>query len=253
MMVGPKRSSRITLSTGFVLAAGVCLLAGSLVAEVPSSPPTFSDPLNITNTYHPFPVGAVKLFAVQQGHTDAEVMDVYLGDTRTFEWGGGEVECRILQEVEYEEGELVEISSNYFAQADDGTVHYFGEVVDIYEDGDIVSHEGSWLVGGPALPSDPPGTGTAGDPAIFMPANPEVGDQFKPEDLYPLVDETVEVIKVGKTVRVAAGLFWNCIRVLETTMLSDDTETKWYGPGVGVIQTKEKGEILELVEFVPAD
>jgi len=237
----------------FLLATGIGLAATPATAEPPVTPPTFSDPLDITNTYHPFPAGIVKYFAVQQGNTDAEVMDIYLEDTRTFAWGDGPVECRILREAEYEDGEVVEISLNYFAQADDGTVYYFGEVVDIYEGGGVVSHDGSWLVGGPTLPSDPPETATAADPAVFMPANPEVGDQWKPEDLYPVVDETVELIKTNKTVSVPAGQFRGCIRVFESTMLSDDTETKWYAPGVGVIQTKEKDGILELVEIHAAD
>lgn len=234
-----------------MLVASLGLLMGPAWAEVPGSPPTFSDPLNITNRYHPFPVGAIKFFRVQQGHTDAEVVDMYLEETRTFEWNGTEVECRILLEVEYEDGELAEISANYFAQADNGGAYYFGEVVDIYEGGVIDSHEGSWLVGGPTLPTDPPETATAEDPALFMPANPEVGDVFKPEDLYPIVDETVRVIKVGKTVRVPARRFRNCIRVRESSQLSDDTEAKWYAPRVGVIKEKEKGTILVLVAYMP--
>jgi hypothetical protein len=244
---------RVAALAGVLLALTVGILAGPAAAEVPSSTPTFSDPLNITNTYQPFPIGAVKLYAVQQGHTDAEVMDLYLEETRTFEWNGSDVECRILQEVEYEDGELAEISSNYFAQADDGAMYYFGEVVDIYEEGEIVSHEGSWLVSGPTLPSDPAETATATDPTVFMPANPEVGDQFKPEDLFPLVDETAEVMKVGKTVSVQAGVFKDCIRILESSRLSEDTETKWYAPGVGVVRVKEKGEILVLVEIILDD
>jgi len=43
---------------------------------------------------------------------------------------------------------LIEVSQNFFAQADDGTVYYFGELVDTYGGGSVVSHEGSWLLGG---------------------------------------------------------------------------------------------------------
>jgi len=227
------------------------VIAGSysVRAEVPTDPPIFTDPLSITAAYHPFVVGRIKTFVIQQGHTDAEVVDTYLAETRAFDWGGGPVETRVLREMEIEDGEIVEISQNYFAQADNGSVYYFGEVVDIYENGVIIGHDGSWLVGGPTLPTDPEETATAEDPTIFMPANPEVGDIFKPEDLFPYVDETDEVIKVGKTVRVPAGLLTDCIRILETTLLSDDTETKWYAPDVGVIKTKSKGEILVLVEI----
>jgi hypothetical protein len=38
--------------------------------------------------------------------------------------------------------DLIEVSLNYFAQNQDGTVCYFGEAVDMYEGGEIVSHGG---------------------------------------------------------------------------------------------------------------
>jgi len=52
-----------------------------------------------------------------------------------------------------------------------------------------------------------------------MPARPETGDAFKPEDLFPIVDETVTVKRVGQTVRVPAGRFTNAIEVQETSRL----------------------------------
>jgi len=111
--------------------------------EVPAAPPVFSNPLSITNPYHPFVPGRVKHYEVIQGHPDAEDIDTYLSDTRTFSWNGKLVRCRVLQETSIEDGQVVEISRNYFAQADDGTVYYFGEIVDIYDLGVVVSHSGS--------------------------------------------------------------------------------------------------------------
>lgn len=230
------------------------LAAGALVsvlasAEVPTAPPVFSDPLSITNPYHPFVTGRLKVFQVLQGNADTMVVDTYLADVRIFDWSGTPVACHTLQEMEIEEGEIQEISRNFFAQADDGTVYYFGETVDNYEDGVIVDHDGSWLVGGPQA-GDPDDTATALDPTVFMPGLPEVGDVFKPEDLFPFVDETDEVLKIEKTVVVPAGQFVDCIKIEESSLLSEDTELKWYAPGVGVIQVKERGEILELVDLV---
>jgi hypothetical protein len=221
------------------------------LAEVPSGPPTFSDPLTIDNAYHPFVVGRVKSFEGSHGNLEVQVADSYLAGTRDFAWGGSTVSCRTLQESESEDGELAEISFNYFAQADDGTVYYFGEVVDVYEGGVVVGHSGSWLVGGPTLPGDPPETAVASDPTVYMPAHPEDGDVFKPEDLMPFVDESDEIVKVDKTVKVPAGTFEDCIQILESSQLSAGTETKWYAPEVGVIKVKEKGEALVLVDITP--
>jgi len=140
------------LITAFALA----LLVRPAQAEVPSGTPVFSNPLAITNPFQPFRPGALKVFSGSDHGTKTESHDIYLRQTREFQWNGKTVKCRILREVAFEDGELVESSDNYFAQADDGTVYYFGEVVDNYVDGVIANHDGSWLVGGPTLASDPP-------------------------------------------------------------------------------------------------
>jgi len=230
--------------------AAVGLVAVSIHADVPVGPPTFTDPLTIDNPYHPFVVGRMKFFEIRQGHTDGEVVDTYLPEVRVFDVDGTMVSTRALEEMELEDGELVEISHNYFAQADDGTVYYFGEVVDIYEDGMVVSHDGSWLVGGPTMPGDPADTADAEEPTIYMPGNPEVGDVFFPEDLLPYVYESDEIVKVEKNVSVPGGHFEDCIVTEESSVLSEDTEMKWYAPGMGVIKGKESGEILVLVDVV---
>ena len=57
-------------------------------------------------------------------------------------------ETRVVEERESEDGELVEISRNYFAVCEPANdIFYFGEDVDDYENGEIVSHGGAWLAG----------------------------------------------------------------------------------------------------------
>jgi hypothetical protein len=232
-----------------LVALGVAASAALLQAfEVPVGPPVFSNPTSIDNPFDPFVPGRVKHYETIQGHTDAVDLETYTADTRNFAWNGGQVACRVLQETSIENGEVIEISRNYFAQADDGTVYYFGEVVDLYSGGAIVSHEGSWLVGGASDPSDPPETASDTDPNVFMPAHPELGDQYRPEDTLPVVDETDLVQKVGQKVHVPAGHFSACIQVRESSVLTPDTENKWYAPGLGVVKVKEHGEVSVLVE-----
>src|SRR5687768_10142589 len=69
-------------------------------------------------------------------------------DTRRITLGSGKsrqvVPTRIVEERESEDGELVEISRNFFSTCNPARdVYYFGEEVDIYEDGEIVSHDGA--------------------------------------------------------------------------------------------------------------
>ena len=216
-------------------------------ADVPSGPPAFSDPLTIDNAFFPFVPNGLKIFTGSDHGTKLEARDFYRTDTRAFELNGVSVQCRILVEEAYEAGELVERSFNYFAQADDGTVYYFGEVVNNSVGGVIDNHDGSWLVGGPnpAL-GDPPETGDASDPTVFMPANPALGDVFKPEDLFPLVDETAEIVGVDLDVIVHKVKYDGAIKVEESTLLAPGTEFKWYAPGVGVVKVQTRGETLRL-------
>ncbi|HKE01153.1 MAG TPA: hypothetical protein VKE69_09095 [Planctomycetota bacterium] len=231
------------------LPAFLLLATFALAAPPGGGGPTFSAPRTITNEFFPFVVGAVKSYRGTDHGAHTAVVDLYRPDVRAFALGGGSVDAHLLDEVDFADGILSEISHNYFAQSDDGAVHYFGEIVDIYDEtGAVVAHDGSWLVGGPTLPSDPVVTATATTSAVFMPANPQMGDQFKPEDLAPIVNETVTVLATDKKVKVEAGKYAGVLHVLETSALPDSTpEKKWYARGVGVIKAQSKGEKLELI------
>src|SRR3989442_13317689 len=72
------------------------------------------------------------------------------------------VETRVVEEKETINGQPYESSRNYFAiSRRTSDVFYFGEDVDIYKGGKVISHEGSWLSGaggarfGLAMPGDP--------------------------------------------------------------------------------------------------
>ncbi len=58
------------------------------------------------------------------------------------------VETRVVEERETKGGNLVEVSRNFFMiHPKTGDVYYFGEDVDIYKDGKVVSHESAWRSG----------------------------------------------------------------------------------------------------------
>ena len=149
------------------------------------------------------------------------------GKTRTFV-------ARVVEERETEDGELVEISRNYFANCwPSRDVYYFGEDVDIYEDGKVVSHEGAWLAGRHgALPG------------IVMPEDGFItGSRYYQEVAPDVALDRAEHKRTGFAVRVPAGRFDNCLEVEETTLLEpDDIGHKTYCRGVGLV----KDEDLEL-------
>jgi hypothetical protein len=110
-----------------------------------------------------------------------------LPDTRIVEWQGQQVETLISQYVAYLDGRLHEVAYDFYAQADDGSVWYFGEDVYNFKDGAIVDTHGTWIAGkdGPA--------------AMIMPADPKVKDVYRPENIPGFVFEEVTVKSVAKT------------------------------------------------------
>lgn len=145
-------------------------------------------------------------------------------------------EARVVEERETEDGELVEISRNYFAVCiPSNDIYYFGEEVDNYEDGDIVSHEGAWLAG--------IDNARAG---IIMPGNVEVGYKHYQEVAPGIAEDRAEIISLNDTLETPAGEFANVLRTEETNPLKpEEREFKYFAPGIGLIQD----ETLQLVNY----
>jgi hypothetical protein len=139
------------------------------------------------------------------------------------------VTTRVVEEREFEDGELIEVSRNFFVRAPDGTVCYYGEDVDDYEDGEIVGHEGAWRAG-------------EGEnrPGIQMPANPMVGQVFQQEAAPGIAEDEAEIVAMGETVEVPFGTFSDTIRLLETNPLEG-------GPGDEKVYARDVGLLIDEV------
>jgi hypothetical protein len=150
------------------------------------------------------------------------------------------VETRVVTEEESEDGELVEVSFNYFAECrQTGDVWYFGEHVDNYEGGVVVNHDGSWRAGE---------NGAAA--GVLMPGTPLLGARFYTEFAPGIAEDRSEITGVGGTVDTSVGTFTGVLSLLDTDALSPGAgDPKQYAPGVGLIVD----EVLEVVEIEPAD
>ena len=138
----------------------------------------------------------------------------------------GGIETRVITEEEYEDGELVEISYNYFAICNETLdVVYFGELSADYEDGAISDYSGSWR-------ADEPGN----SPGIMMPNPVIVGDRYYQEYAPEGALDRAENIAKGATFNTPVGVFHDCVITEETTELEPMAkEYKVYTPGVGII------------------
>ncbi len=216
--------------------------SGSDAARVDLAEPRFSDPTSITN---PLFLRDTQTQTIQLG---AEAGDrlrfevTQLPETKLIEWNGRQVETRVTHFVAYANGRLLEVAVDFYAQADDGSVWYFGENVDNYENGVIANHDGTWLAG------------RDGPPGMIMPANPRVGDIYRPENIPDLVFEEVTVQAVEQTVAGPRGPVAGAVFVQERLM--DGTiEDKIFAPGYGEFQAEvvSLDELYRLAVAVPID
>ena len=232
---------------GVRLVAAALLLTGLAVGASPISGADTSrlDPalcapgkntftLAIDNAFFPLPAGRRWVFTGSENGQGVGLRITVLNLTKTLFRGAKRVRTRVIEEREWADSnrngrvdsgeELIEVSRNYFAQTQRGTVCYFGEVVDIYDGGAVTSHQGSWR-------ADARGNA----PGIYMPARPKVGMTFQQEIAPGVAEDTATVLASGVRTRVPAGTFRDTIVLRDRNPLDGSTGEKTYARGVGLV------------------
>ncbi len=193
-----------------------------------------------SNPYFPLWVGHTLLLEGEE-EDEGETVEVSLIVTvlNATELVDG-VLTRVVEERELIDGELYEVSRNFFATCrETGDVWYFGEDVDFYEDGVIVDHHGSWRAG------------IAGaKPGIQMPSVPLVGARYFQELAPGIALDFAEIASVTDAITLPAGSFTNVLRISEGSAIeTSSTSEKSYLRGIGLAKDDE----LELVEVTEPD
>jgi hypothetical protein len=203
--------------------------------------PPFSSSTTIANPL--FPISSLRS-AILNGRVDGRPLKIettLLPDTRMIEWSPGQcVRVLVSQFVAYRGGRIQEVALDFYAQADDGSVWYFGEDVFNYKRGVVHDTGGSWLAGrdGPA--------------AMIMPAQPARGMVSRPENVPGLVFEEVTIKRTGVTVQGPRGPVTGAMIAGE---LHDDgsREDKYFAPGYGEFRSAGGGDIEAMALAVPTD
>jgi len=203
--------------------------------------PSFSNSAEITNPLNPISRLRSTVLLGQVDDKPFRTETTLLPGTKTIEWDGVQVQALASQYVAYLDGRLNEVAIDWFAQADDGSVWYLGEDVYDYENGTVAVTEGTWLAG-----RDGPG-------AMIMPAEPKVGDVYRPENIVGIVFEEVTVKSVGKTVQGPRGPVPGAI-VTSELHADGSREGKIFAPGYGEFRNTGGGGDLEAIALaVPTD
>ena len=224
--------SRVLLTSMVATVAGLGLLTGTALGQGEDS--QFTTEFMLKDCKFTT-IGANPYFILKPGYqlilenreTAQRVVKTVLNETETIVLPGiGPVQTRVLREQHYENGRLVEVSTNFFAICTKtNDVFYFGEQVDIFNPNGRKTHEGSWRAGV-----------RGARPGIIMPGTFLLGSRYFQEQAPGVAMDMAEHVEMGLRVETEAGTFKGCVRVIETTPLEPGAESeKIYCPGVGQV------------------
>lgn len=229
----------------------VCGKLGEARYDPDFDPANFVDPDEIgmtvaVNPYFPLVVG--NRWVWEGG--DERITDVVTDKTKLIEG----VTCRVVSNVAEEDGDVIEITDDWFAQDVAGNIWYCGESArdfetfegDKPEEPELVEIDGSWKVGVDYAKS-----------GLILPFAPQVGQAFREEVLLGDAEDFAEVLSLSANVSVSATEFScsnDCLETNNTSPIEPDVqELKYYKPGIGLILEFSPGEPkVELVEFTQA-
>jgi hypothetical protein len=194
----------------------------------------------IDNPYLPYLPGTRWVYeGVSEG--EQERIEVVVTDERRRVMG---IDAVVVRDTVTVDGEVTEDTYDWFTQDTAGNVWYLGEETAEYEDGEVVSTEGSWEAGvDGALPG------------IVMLADPEVGAAYRQEFYEGEAEDLAEVVRLGESRTVAGTAYDDLVVIKEWNPLEPEVvEEKWYAAGVGTVYeaaTQGSDEEVELVEHTP--
>ncbi len=187
------------------------------------------------NRYYPLRAGYTTLFRGMEDD-DGELVEITVRRTvlPEIETIDG-VRARVVEEVEFEDSEVTDISRTYVAVCrETGAVWLFGADENVIDDGEVVE-ESSWRSG---IDDARPG--------LLMPSMPLVGARHFIELAPGRGLDFAEIQAKGATRTVRAGEFDDVLIVLEgATDEEDEASEKWYAKGIGLI----RDDALELIEY----
>ncbi len=142
----------------------------------------------------------------------------------------GDVETRVVEERESENGEIKEVSRNYFAFCNESSsIFYFGEETTKYKDGKPGVAEDSWRADSAEC-----------RPGLAMPGLVLLGARYQQEYDPKHAMDRAEIVGLDETLHTPAGVFEHCLKVEETNPLeAGEREYKIYAPAVGLIQDED--------------
>jgi hypothetical protein len=137
------------------------------------------------------------------------------------------VVARVVSDTVFNGDAIVEDTCDWYAQDALGAIWYLGEDTAEFEDGALVSTEGSFEAGiDGALPG------------MIMPADPQPGMQYRQEYYKGEAEDNGAILSLNEMVDVPYGHFSGVVLTKDTSSIEPDVlEHKFYARGVGPVLT----------------
>jgi len=139
------------------------------------------------------------------------------------------IRATVVHDVVSEDGQLVEDTLDWYAQDASGNLWYLGEDTKEYENGEVVSTEGSWQAGVDGA-----------EAGIILPADPQAGMTYRQEYYAGQAEDAAEIVSLAEHVEVPFGTLNNVLETRDFTPLDPDVEEhKFYARGVGPVEVRQ--------------
>ena len=216
-----------SLSVALVACSSDSGTGGSTGSRPSSSTGTGIDPsdfvLPVDNPYFPLEPGTTYRFeGIKEGRRAVDVFFVS-HDTKTILG----VANTVVVDKLYVDGQLEEIAHDWYTQDRQGNVWYFGEtIVEFDRRGNQIPAKGAWQAGVDGA-----------RPGIVMPAQPQVGDVFRPEYDRGTAEDRYRILDLSGEVTVPYGSFSDVLVMSEQTRLEPGVlGLKFHAIGIGQIK-----------------
>ena len=211
-----------------ILAVAAAFPAAAAVAALPhGSEPANLDPADFTtridNPYWPMRPGSRRVYR----ETDAEGgrSRVVVTVTHRTKLIANGVRARVVHDVATEDGKLVEVTDDWYAQDRAGRIWYLGEDTTAYENGKPHSTAGSFEAGVDGAQA-----------GVVMPARPRVGMRYRQEYYKGHAEDRARVLSLRQKAEAPFGFFRRTLMTAETSPLEPRVlEYKFYARGVGPV------------------
>jgi hypothetical protein len=215
-----------------VLAAAAAVAAAAGAVAAPADLPRGServtlDPADfstrITNRWWPMQPGS-RWTSRETDSSGARQKVVVRVTQRTKRIANG-VTARVVRDVVTERSQPVEVTEDYYAQDRRGNVWYLGEDTAEYEDGKVVSREGSFEAGVDGAQA-----------GVIMPARPRPGLRYRQEHYAGHAEDRARIVSRHEQAGVPYGHFRDVLMTREDNPLEPRAlEYKFYARGIGPV------------------